>query len=56
MLRLADEILLLVLDEGRGELAPGYPPDMLGVVFAGAVLMESSPSRAASTPTSSSSS
>ena len=40
MLRLAEEILLLVLDEGRGELAPDYPPDRLSVVFAGAVLME----------------
>ena len=40
MLRLAEELLLLVLDERRGELAPDDPPDTLGVVFAGAVLME----------------
>ena len=40
MLRYAEEILLLVLDEGRGELAPGMPKRSLDLALAGAVLMD----------------
>ncbi len=40
MLRYAEEILLLVLDEGRGELAPGMPERSLSLALAGAVLMD----------------
>ena len=40
MLRYAEEILLLVLDEGRGELAPGMPERSLDLALAGAVLMD----------------
>jgi len=40
MLRYSEEILLLVLDEGRGELAPGIPERSLALALAGAVLMD----------------
>ena len=40
MLRFAEEILVLVLDEGRGELAAGLPPRSLDLALAGAVLMD----------------
>ena len=40
MLRFAEEVLVLVLDEGRGELAPSLPPRSLHLALAGAVLME----------------
>ena len=40
MLRLAKEILLLVLDEERGELVSDVPPHALNVALAGAVLMD----------------
>ena len=40
MLRLAEEILILVLDEGRGELAPALPASALNLALAGAVLMD----------------
>ena len=40
MLRLAEEILVLVLDEGRGELAPALPASALNLALAGAVLMD----------------
>ena len=40
MLRYAEEILVLVLDEGRGELAPGIPERSLALALAGAVLMD----------------
>ena len=40
MLRFAEEILLLVLDEGRGELAPGLSLRSLNLALAGAVLMD----------------
>ena len=40
MLRYSEEILLLVLDEGRGELAPGMPERSLALALAGAVLMD----------------
>lgn len=40
MIRLVEEILLLVLDEDHGELAPNYPSRLLDVLVAGAVLME----------------
>ena len=40
MLRLAEEILLLVLDEERGELVRDIPPHALNVALAGAVLMD----------------
>ena len=40
MLRFAEEIILLLLDEERGELAPNLPPRSLSIVLAGAVLMD----------------
>ena len=40
MLRFAEEIILLLLDEERGELAPSLPPHSLNIVLAGAVLMD----------------
>ena len=40
MLRYVEEILLLVLDERRGELAPGMPDHSLALALAGAVLMD----------------
>jgi len=40
MLRYAEEILVLVLDEGRGELAPGMPERSFALALAGAVLMD----------------
>ena len=40
MLRFAEEIILLLLDEERGELAPNLPPHSLNIVLAGAVLMD----------------
>ncbi|MYJ68138.1 MAG: cytochrome P450, partial [Gemmatimonadetes bacterium] len=40
MLRFAEEILVLVLDEGRGELAPSLPTRSLDLALAGAVLMD----------------
>ena len=40
MLRFAEEILVLVLDEGRGELAPSLPARSLDLALAGAVLMD----------------
>ena len=40
MLRFAEELLVLVLDEGRGEFAPGLPPRALNLALAGAVLMD----------------
>lgn len=40
MLRIAEEIILLLLDELRGELAPQIPEHSFRSVLAGAVLME----------------
>jgi len=40
MLRFAEEILVLVLDEERGEPAAGLPPRSLDLALAGAVLMD----------------
>ncbi len=40
MLRLAEEILLLALDEEQGDLAAAYSPRRLDVVVAAAVLMD----------------
>lgn len=40
MLRFAEEIILLLLDEERGELAPNLPPHSLHIVLVGAVLMD----------------
>ena len=40
MLRFAEEIILLLLDEERGELATSLPPHSLRIVLAGAVLMD----------------
>ena len=40
MLRFAEEILVLVLDEGRGDLATSLPPRSLNLALAGAVLMD----------------
>ena len=40
MLRFAEEILVLVLDEARGELAPGLPERSFDLALAGAVLMD----------------
>ena len=40
MLRFAEELLVLVLDEGRGEFAPSLPPRSLNLALAGAVLMD----------------
>ena len=40
MLRFAEEILVLVLDEGRGELAANLPARSLDLALAGAVLMD----------------
>ena len=40
MLRFAEELLILVLDEGRGEFAPSLPPRSLNLALAGAVLMD----------------
>ena len=40
MLRFAEEIVLLLLDDERGDLTPSFTPRSLDVVLAGAVLME----------------
>ncbi|MCY3657636.1 MAG: GPP34 family phosphoprotein [Caldilineaceae bacterium] len=40
MLRFAEEILVLVLDEGRGNLTASLPPRSLNLALAGAVLMD----------------
>ena len=40
MLRFAEEILLLLHNENRGDFAPGLAPDTLNIVLAGAVLMD----------------
>ncbi|MDE2804694.1 MAG: cytochrome P450 [Gemmatimonadota bacterium] len=40
MLRFAEEILVLVLDEARGELAPALPERSFHLALAGAVLMD----------------
>ena len=40
MLRFAEEILILVLDEGHGEFAPSLPSRSLNLALAGAVLMD----------------
>ena len=40
MLRFAEEILVLVLDEARGELAPALPERSFDLALAGAVLMD----------------
>ena len=40
MLRFAEEILLLLYDEDRGDFAPGLTPDTMNIVLAGAVLMD----------------
>ncbi|MDE2925702.1 MAG: cytochrome P450 [Acidobacteriota bacterium] len=40
MLRFAEEILVLVLDEERGDLAASLPPRSLDLALAGAVLMD----------------
>ena len=40
MLRFAEEILLLLHNEDRGDFAPGLTPDTLNIVLAGAVLMD----------------
>ena len=40
MLRFAEEIVLLLLDEERGALIPSLPPHSLDIVLAGAVLMD----------------
>lgn len=39
-MRLVEEMVLLLLDDDRGELAPGLSRDTLNVVLGGAVLME----------------
>ena len=40
MLRFAEEIVLLLLDDERGDITPSFAPRSLDVVLAGAVLME----------------
>jgi cytochrome P450 len=40
MLSFAEELLVLVLDEGRGELAPNLPTRSLDLALAGAVMMD----------------
>ena len=40
MLRIAEEILLLILDNEGGDLASSLPPHSLNVVLAGATLMD----------------
>ena len=40
MLTFAEEVLVLILDEERGELAPGLPSRSLALVLSGAVLMD----------------
>ena len=40
MLRFAEEILLLLHDEDRGDFAPGLAPHSLNIALAGAVLMD----------------
>ncbi len=40
MLRFAEELLIFVLDEGHGELAPGQSESSLYLALAGAVLMD----------------
>ncbi len=40
MLRFAEEILLLLIDEARGEIAPNFPHHSLDIALAGAVLMD----------------
>ena len=40
MLRFAEEILLLLHNEDRGDFAPGLAPHSLNIVLAGAVLMD----------------
>ena len=40
MLRFAEEILLLLLDEERGDIASGLSPHSLNIALAGAVLMD----------------
>ena len=40
MLRFAEEIVLLLLDDERGDITPSFTPRSLYVVLAGAVLME----------------
>ena len=40
MLRLAEELLVLMLDESRGEFAPGLSPHSFNLALAGAVLMD----------------
>ncbi len=40
MLRFAEELLVLVLDEGRGDFAPSLPSRSLNLALAGAVLMD----------------
>ena len=40
MLRFAEEVLVLILDEERGELAPGLPPRSLELVPSGAMPMD----------------
>ena len=40
MLRFAEEIVLLLLDDERGDITPSFTPRSLDVVLAGAVLME----------------
>ena len=39
MLRIAEEILLLVLDDAQGDVASAVPPHSLNIVLAGATLM-----------------
>ena len=40
MLRFAEEILLLILDNSDGDIASSLPPHSLDTVLAGAVLMD----------------
>ena len=40
MLRFAEEVLILCLDEARGELVPGLPERSLALALSGAVLMD----------------
>ncbi len=40
MIRIVEEVLLLVLDEEHGDLSAAFPSGVLDVVVAGAVLME----------------
>ncbi|MDE2826191.1 MAG: cytochrome P450 [Bacteroidota bacterium] len=40
MLRFAEEVLILLLDEARGELAPGLPERSFALALSGAVLMD----------------